>query len=47
MLDKSTCPLCESVNVVKNGRTIRKGGKVQRYACNDCGHTFTVVMDNA
>lgn len=41
------CPKCSSDNIVKYGKVIRKGGKVQRYACNDCGHAFIIkVVEN-
>lgn len=37
------CPKssCISTNIVKCGFQIKRGGKVQRYVCKDCGHTFT------
>ena len=35
------CPKCESEDIVKSGFVLRKGGKVQRYQCNECGYPFT------
>ena len=37
------CPYCKSRRVKKNGTTTRNGVSLQRYKCNDCGRTFTVL----
>jgi transposase-like protein len=39
--DCRVCPKCESEDIVKSGFVLRKGGKVQRYQCNECGYPFT------
>ena len=35
------CPKCKSANIVRAGKALRRGGKVQSYKCSDCGHAFT------
>jgi transposase-like protein len=35
------CHKCGSDDIVKSGFVLRKGGKVQRYQCNECGYPFT------
>lgn len=35
------CDKCGSKNIIKSGFKPRIGGKVQRYECKDCCHTFT------
>ena len=37
------CPYCKSERVKKNGTTTRNGVQLQRYKCNDCGRTFTIL----
>jgi transposase-like protein len=32
------CPKCDSKNIVKGGKAIRKGGRVQALHCKDCGY---------
>ena len=32
------CPMCNSKNLVKNGKRSQKGKPVQQYACNSCGY---------
>lgn len=39
-LTHQKCPKCGLSNIVKCGFQIKRGGKVQRYVCKDCGHTF-------
>ena len=39
---KITCPICKSENISKWGNRVTQFGRVQRYACKDCEHTFVV-----
>lgn len=39
---KITCPFCKFINVGKWGNRKTSFGTVQRYACQDCNHTFVV-----
>jgi hypothetical protein len=34
------CPKCESCEVQRSGYATRKGGKVKRFVCKDCGHVW-------
>jgi len=43
MTKPDNCPACNSKDIVKFGRILRAGGKVQRYACNDCGKIIVDV----
>lgn len=36
-LEKTACPTCGSLNVMKNGTRMQKNGFTQRYICSDCG----------
>jgi len=35
--DRLTCPICKSINTIKNGRT---KNKKQQYCCKECGKRF-------
>lgn len=38
---KRSCPRCESNELVKSGKHLRRRGVVQRYRCKICGTSFT------
>jgi transcription elongation factor Elf1 len=40
------CRKCNSDKVVKCGKQIRHGGKVQGYACGACGYRFVEKKEN-
>lgn len=43
-LEQITCPYCSSADFASNGRYTSNGEKRQRYICNGCGRTFTLMQ---
>ena len=43
-LERISCPNCKSTNFVSNGTYIGNGERRQRYVCNECGHSFTLMQ---
>lgn len=39
---KLSCPLCGSLDSIKNGKRYNKHTIKQRYGCRDCGKTWTI-----
>lgn len=35
------CPRCHSNNVIRDGTTLRKCGRIQQYVCKKCNHSYT------
>jgi transposase-like protein len=40
LMEKPSCPHCKSRDVIKRGFNITLRGRIQRYQCKSCGHTF-------
>lgn len=43
-IEQISCPNCKSTNFVSNGTYISNGERRQRYVCNECGHSFTLIQ---
>ena len=42
--EQTACPTCNSIDFVSNGTYMSNGEKRQRYKCNECGLTFTLMQ---
>ncbi len=43
-LEQVTCPYCRSSDFASNGTYTSNGERRQRYICNECGRTFTLMQ---
>ena len=43
-IEQATCPYCQSFDFASNGTYTSNGEKRQRYICNVCGRTFTLMQ---
>lgn len=43
-LEQTTCPYCHSSGFASNGTYTSNGERRQRYICNECGRTFTLIQ---